>query len=94
MTFKNNLKGYRIAYSNQAQKAIKKLSKNIASKIVEKLSDLVSGNENLDVKKLSGYEDARYRLRVGDYRIIYAVWEHQVVVYIIEVGHRREIYRD
>lgn len=45
-----------------------------------------------NVKKLAGYED-RYRLRVGDYRIIYEVMDRQLIILIVGVGHRREIYR-
>jgi mRNA interferase RelE/StbE len=44
------------------------------------------------VKKLAGYED-RYRLRVGDYRIIYDIMDGHLVILIVGVGHRREIYR-
>jgi mRNA interferase RelE/StbE len=44
------------------------------------------------VKKLVGYQD-RYRLRVGDYRIIYDIADGELVILIIGVGHRREIYR-
>jgi mRNA interferase RelE/StbE len=45
-----------------------------------------------NVKKLAGYDD-RYRLRVGDYRVIYEVIDGQLVVLVVGVGHRREIYR-
>ena len=45
-----------------------------------------------DVRKLAGYED-RYRLRVGDYRVIYEVMDGQLVILVVGVGHRREIYR-
>jgi mRNA interferase RelE/StbE len=45
-----------------------------------------------DVKKLAGYDD-RYRLRVGDYRVIYEVIDGQLVILVLGVGHRREIYR-
>src|SRR6266568_4871012 len=45
-----------------------------------------------DVKKLAGYED-RYRLRAGDYRVIYEVMDGQLVILVVGVGHRREIYR-
>ncbi|CAO5152663.1 mRNA interferase RelE/StbE [Frankia sp. AiPs1] len=44
------------------------------------------------IKKISGYDD-RYRLRVGDYRIIYDISDGRLVVLIVGVGHRREIYR-
>ncbi|HUK73160.1 MAG TPA: type II toxin-antitoxin system RelE/ParE family toxin [Streptosporangiaceae bacterium] len=45
-----------------------------------------------NVKKLAGYED-RYRLRVGDYRVIYEIMDEQLVILVLGVGHRREIYR-
>ena len=45
-----------------------------------------------NVKKLAGYED-RYRLRVGDYRVIYEIMDEQLVILVVGVGHRREIYR-
>ena len=44
------------------------------------------------VKKLTAYED-RYRLRIGDYRVIYDVMDEQLVILVVGVGHRREIYR-
>jgi mRNA interferase RelE/StbE len=44
------------------------------------------------VKKLAGYAD-RYRLRVGDYRVIYDVIDAELVILVVGVGHRREIYR-
>ena len=43
-----------------------------------------------NVKKLAGYED-RYRLRAGDYRIIYEVTDQQLIILIVGVGHRREV---
>jgi mRNA interferase RelE/StbE len=45
-----------------------------------------------NVRKLAGYED-RYRLRAGDYRIIYEVIDRQLVILMVGVGHRREMYR-
>ena len=45
-----------------------------------------------DIKKLAGYAD-RYRLRVGDYRVIYEITDGQLIILIVGVGHRREAYR-
>jgi mRNA interferase RelE/StbE len=45
-----------------------------------------------DIKKLAGYSD-RYRLRVGDYRIIYEIIDAQLIILIVGVGYRREAYR-
>ncbi len=45
-----------------------------------------------DIKKLAGYAD-RYRLRVGDYRVIYEIAGDQLIILVVGVGHRREAYR-
>ncbi|HEV2933049.1 MAG TPA: type II toxin-antitoxin system RelE/ParE family toxin [Streptosporangiaceae bacterium] len=45
-----------------------------------------------DIKKLAAYSD-RYRLRVGDYRVIYEVADEQLIILVVGVGHRREAYR-
>ena len=45
-----------------------------------------------DIKKLAGYTD-RYRLRVGDYRVIYEIVDEQLIILIVGIGHRREAYR-
>jgi mRNA-degrading endonuclease RelE of RelBE toxin-antitoxin system len=50
---------------------------------------LSSAGNLASVKKLIGYED-RYRLRVGDYRVIYEVIDGQVIILVVGVGHRRE----
>ena len=47
---------------------------------------------NFGYKKLAGYSD-RYRLRVGDYRIIYEIADEQLIILVVGVGHRREAYR-
>ncbi len=94
MTFINHLKGYQLSYALKAKKYLEKLDKKTALHIYKKLELLVSGNENLDVKKLVGKAEPQYRLRIGDIRVIYEVREHEVIVYVIEIGHRKEIYRD
>ncbi len=93
MTFVNRLKDYKLTYSLKAKKYLEKLDKKIAAHIYKKLEQLVNGEDNLDVKKLSGTTEPRFRLRINDIRVIYEVVEHEIVVYIIEIGHRREIYR-
>lgn len=49
--------------------------------------------EGLAVRKLTGHGN-RYRLRVGDYRVIYRIDNDKLVIEVIEVGHRREAYRN
>jgi mRNA interferase RelE/StbE len=45
------------------------------------------------VRKLAGYAD-RYRLRVGDYRVIYEIVERELIILVVGVGHRREVCRN
>jgi mRNA interferase RelE/StbE len=48
--------------------------------------------QDAEIKKLAGYTD-RYRLRVGDYRVIYEIVDEQLIILIVGVGHRREAHR-
>jgi len=93
MTFTNKLKGYSLEFTTQANKDLKKLEKKDSLKISQKLSALITGSQNLDIKKLEGESIPKYRLRCGDFRIIYEVIEHRIVVVVVEIGHRKNIYR-
>ena len=61
-------------------------------KIVDAIQSLAGEPRPPACKKLAG-RDAAYRLRVGDYRIVYTVSDSEIVVEIIKIGHRREVYR-
>ena len=61
-------------------------------RIVEVVQSLAADPRPTGCKKLAG-RDAAYRLRVGDYRVVYTVSDREVVVEIIKVGHRREVSR-
>ena len=64
----------------------------IRRKIVEVIQSLASEPRPAQCTKLAGRE-AAYRLRVGDYRIVYTVNDREIVVEIIKIGHRRDVYR-
>lgn len=89
----NHLKGYEIFITPHAKRDLKKLEKKDAEQISDKLDELVAGNQNLDITPLEGSSEPIYRLRTGKFRIIYQVWKHKITVAVIEVGHRKEIYR-
>ena len=61
-------------------------------KIVDAIQSLAIEPRPPACKKLAG-RNAPYRLRVGNYRIVYTVNDGEIVVEIIKVGHRREVYR-
>ncbi|MDC0834298.1 RelE/StbE replicon stabilization toxin [Geitlerinema sp. FC II] len=74
------------------QRQLKKLEKPIRNRILKKLEALAIDPRPLGVKKLSGEEET-YRVRVGDYRIIYQIFDRILRVSVIQIGHRREIYK-
>lgn len=79
-------------FSSQARKDIKKLSPEIAERIIRKLDYFASTSNPLEfAESLVNFELGQYRFRVGDYRIAFDVEGDKLV--ILKVGHRREIYK-
>ncbi len=76
-----------------ALKSLKKIDSKYRQLIIEKISNLAKNpNETTNVKAwkgLSGY----YRLRVANYRVIYELQDEQLVILIIDINHRKDIYR-
>src|SRR3954468_13820687 len=82
---------YRVIISKSVQKQLKILPNNIRGRILARLSNLESDPRPPDVKKLKG-RDA-WRVRVGDYRVIYDIHDRELQVIVVTVGHRRDVYR-
>lgn len=93
MMTRSSFEGYKLAFTSQAAKELKKLEHGVSKKINEKLQTLVKGTANLDITKMQGIAET-YRLRWGDYRIVFEVHQDIITILVIGVGHRREIYRD
>lgn len=85
---------YRVAITASAKKELDRLPAKVAERCIEALSFLAINpfSEVLHVKKLRGPE-ALYRVRVGDYRIVYEVQKKVLLVLVIKVGHRSDVYR-
>lgn len=81
---------YQIIIKKKAKKFIDKLPANERRRIVAAIELLPNGE---DIKKLKGH-DGLLRLRVGDYRIIYSVDNGKLIVYVIDVGPRGQIYNN
>ena len=82
---------YRVILPRSVQKELDRLPDDLAKRILSRLSQLESNPRPADVKKLKG-RDA-WRIRVGDYRVIYEIQNRELQILVITVGHRREIYR-
>lgn len=82
---------YTVLIERYAQKQIMKLDKKVIPVIKTTIASLADNPRPYGYKKLKG-EDA-YRIRVGDYRIIYEIDNDKIIVIIVSVGHRKEIYK-
>ena len=84
---------YQIKLSRKADKFLSALrDKDLQRRLVGALRALEEGPRSAGCVKLTGSADL-FRLRVGDYRIVYQIQDDVLVVLVIEIGHRREIYR-
>ncbi|MGW0645147.1 type II toxin-antitoxin system RelE family toxin [Streptomyces sp. EN27] len=89
--------GHVTRFTAHAQRDLLKIPLPEARRILSRLADLQKALDSgelsaFDVKPLQGH-DARWRLRVGDYRAVYTVEDGQLIVWVLAVSHRREIYR-
>ena len=82
---------YRVEISRRAAKAVTSLDKPARRKVLAAV-DALSGNPRpAGCKKLVGQE--AWRIRVGDCRVVYEIHDQVLLVIVVDVGHRREIYR-
>ncbi|MEH2401797.1 type II toxin-antitoxin system RelE family toxin [Nostoc sp.] len=84
---------YKVEILRGALKQLKKIPSELQERIQIKIDDLATEPRPNGVKKLKGKENA-YRIRVGDYRVIYDIFDYLLVVNVVEVGHRKNIYKD
>lgn len=82
---------YEVILPKSVQKELDHLSDEIASRILTRLRSLETNPRPPDAKKLKG-QDA-WRIRVGDYWVIYEIHDRVLQIIVITVGHRREVYR-
>jgi mRNA interferase RelE/StbE len=84
---------YRIEYLRRAAREILDLDPVQQQKIIEAIEALAKNPRPVGIQSMHGKYKNHYRLRVGDYRVIYEVNDSGQVVQIVRVGHRREVYR-
>lgn len=83
---------YQIEFSRQADRQFRNLPSQIQQRLKSRIDSLAATPRPHGSEKLSG-ADQLYRIRVGDYRIVYAVDDDRLLVLVVKVGHRREVYR-
>ena len=83
---------YRIEFTPKAQRDFKALDGSVRGRIARRIDSLAENPYPPGIRKVEG-EDELYRLRVGDYRVLYQVQGKVLLVLIVGIGHRREVYR-
>jgi mRNA interferase RelE/StbE len=83
---------YRILIKPSALKEIEAISpKKDRQRIVGRISKLADNPRPPGCEKLSGQD--KYRIRQGRYRIVYAIEDQDLIIYVVKVGHRKDVYR-
>ena len=82
---------YKISFKKSAAKELEALPKADLQRIIQKIKKLENEPRPIESRKLSNYE--LFRIRQGDYRIVYFVDDKKFELQIFKIGHRKEIYR-
>ncbi len=83
--------GYRVFFKKPVQKDLSSIPKKDLKKILNRIQSLEEDPRPSGCEKLTDQE--RYRLRQGRYRILYSIQDDELTVWIVKVGHRKDIYR-
>jgi mRNA interferase RelE/StbE len=84
------MKRYDVRIAASADKELAKMPRMLRQRIIKKFDEISKDPRGLDSKKL---DDATYRVRVGDYRIVYHINDKEHTVLVTRIRHRREVYR-
>ena len=83
---------YKVNFVKSVKKDFKKIRKLEVSKILDAIDELAKNPRSSKSKKLKG--EKLYRLRVGNYRVIYDIQDNVMLIFVIKLGHRSDIYRN
>ncbi|MBC8173868.1 MAG: type II toxin-antitoxin system RelE/ParE family toxin [Chitinophagales bacterium] len=83
---------YKILFKRSAKKELEDLPASHGKKVYEAIVNLKFDPRPHGCKKLKGTDDTCYRIRIGDYRVLYVIEDAVKIVEIIKVSHRRDVY--
>ena len=83
--------GYRVYFKASVEKDFRAIPGRDIKKILQKIQTLAVEPRPPGCEKLTGLE--RYRIRQGRYRVVYSIQDKQLAVWVVKVGHRKDIYR-
>ena len=82
---------YEIFFKESVWKDLRKVPKGHLKKIMARIEKLANDARPLGCEKLTGEE--LYRVRQGDYRIVYSIQDNELTIWVIRIGHRKDVYR-
>ena len=85
---------YRVEFSHSAERQFDHLPQQTKNRLAPRINALATNPRPSGVVKLTGRTTDLYRIRVGNSRVVYAIKDEILVVLVVSVGHRKEIYRD
>ncbi len=83
---------YSIEISRTAERQLNKLNRDDQRRVVRAILALADDPRPQGSRKLTGYDDV-FRIRVGRYRVLYSVSGKKLVIIILKIGHRKDVYR-
>lgn len=84
---------HQVNFTKLAEAQLASIPKVDMQKIAKRIEKLSLDPFPVKCEKLSGLDEPIYRVRQGDYRILYSVFEDSLIVLIVKIGHRKEVYR-
>jgi mRNA interferase RelE/StbE len=82
---------YKVYFKESVEKDLNTIPKKDLQKVLRRIETLSQDPRPQGHEKLTGQE--RYRIRQGNYRIVYSIQDQQLTVWVVKVGHRKEVYR-
>ena len=83
--------GYELFFKESVWKDLTSIPKNDVQRIIARIEQLANDPGPPGCEKLTGHE--LYRIRQGNYRIVYSIQDNELTIWVIRVGHRKEVYR-
>ena len=83
---------YKVIFTKSVKKDFRKIPKLEVSKILYEIEELAKNPRSSKTKKLKG--EKLFRLRVGNYRVIYDIQDNLMLIFVVKLGHRSDIYRN
>jgi mRNA interferase RelE/StbE len=83
---------YRIEVSATAEKQLRRLGRDDRIRVLRAVQALADEPRPPGCRKLQGYDDV-YRIRIGTFRVLYSIDGRRIIITVLKVGHRRDVYR-